>query len=73
MNKINIMDVFLWIDDIAIICFGFIGGVYLHFFLCNAFVKKINHLEAIRIMNTINSVILKSPFMFLFFFPHLLQ
>jgi len=68
LNKINIMDVFLWIDDIAIICFGFIGGVYFAFsFFVMHSLKKINHLEAIRIMNTINSVILKSPFMFLFF------
>ncbi|MAI86795.1 MAG: hypothetical protein CMF99_06505 [Candidatus Marinimicrobia bacterium] len=69
MNNINVMDVLLWIDDIAIICFGFIGGVYFafSFFVMHSF-KKINHLEAIRIMNSINSVILKSPFMFLFFF-----
>ena len=68
LNKINIMNVFLWIDDIAIICFGFIGGVYTAFsFFVMHSLKKINPLEAIRIMNTINSVILKSPFMFLFF------
>ena len=63
------MNVFLWIDDIAIICFGFIGGVYFAFsFFVMHSLKKINHLEAIRIMNSINSVILKSPFMLLFFF-----
>jgi len=28
MNKVNILDIFFWIDDIAIICFGFIGGVH---------------------------------------------
>ena len=27
LNKVNIMDIFIWIDHIAIICFGFIGGV----------------------------------------------
>ena len=69
MNNINVMDVFLWIDDIAIICFGFIGGVYFAFsFFVMHSLKKINHLEAIRIMNSINRVILKSPFMPLFFF-----
>ena len=74
LNKINIMNVFLWIDYIAIICFGFIGGVYTAFsFFVMHSLKKINPLEAIRIMNTINSVILKSPFMFLFFLPLLLQ
>ena len=54
------MDLLLWIDDIAIVCFGFIGGVYFafSFFVMHSF-KKINHLEAIRIMNSINSVILK--------------
>ena len=63
------MDIFLWINDIAIICFGFIGGVYFAFsFFVMHSLKKINHLEAIRIMNSINSVILKSPFMLLFFF-----
>ena len=69
MNNINVMDLLLWIDDIAIICFGFISGVYFafFFFVMHSF-KKINHLEDIRIMNSINSVILKSPFMFLYFF-----
>ena len=63
------MNVFLWIDDIAIICFGFIGGVYFAFsFFVMHSLKKINHQEAIRVMNSINSVILKSPFMLLFFF-----
>ena len=69
MNNNDLMDVLLWIDEIAIICFGFIGGVYFAFsFFVMHSLKKINHLEAIRIMNSINSVILKSPFMFLFFF-----
>jgi len=69
LNNINVMDVLLWIDDIAIICFGFIGGVYFAFsFFVMHSLKKINHQEAIRIMNSINSVILKSPFMLLFFF-----
>ena len=69
MNNINVTDVLLWIDDIAVICFGFIGGVYFafSFFVMHLF-KKINHLEAIRIMNSINSIILKSSFIFLFFF-----
>ena len=69
MNNNDLMDVLLWIDEIAIICFGFIGGVYFAFsFFVMHSLKKINHLEAIRIMNSINSVILKSPFMLLFFF-----
>ena len=68
LNKVNIMDIFIWIDHIAIICFGFIGGVYFAFsFFVMHSLNKINHLEAIRIMNTINSIILKSPFLFLFF------
>mgnify|MGYP001203358405 CR=1 FL=1 len=68
LNKVNIMDIFIWIDHIAIICFGFIGGVYFAFsFFVMHSLNKINHLEAIRMMNTINSIILKSPFMFLFF------
>ena len=68
MNNSNLMDVLLWIDDIAIICFGFISGVYFAFslFVMHS-LKKINHLEAIRIMNSINSVILKSPFIFILF------
>tara|TARA_Y100000591_G_scaffold322475_1_gene338913 strand:+ start:441 stop:614 length:174 start_codon:yes stop_codon:yes gene_type:complete len=28
MNKVNILDIFFWIDDIAIICFGFFWGVH---------------------------------------------
>ena len=58
-----------WIDEIAIISFGFIGGVYFafSFFVMQSF-KKINSSDAIRAMNSINLVILKSPFMGLFFF-----
>ena len=63
------MSLFLWTDEIAIISFGFIGGVYFSFsFFVMQSLKKINHLDAIRAMNSINLVILKSPFMLLFFF-----
>ena len=62
------MSVFLWLDEIAIISFGFIGGVYFAFsFFVMQSLNKISHSEAIRTMTSINSVILKSPFMFLFF------
>ena len=63
------MSVLLWLDEIAIISFGFIGGVYFAFsFFVMQSLNKVSHPEAIRTMNSINSVILKSPFMFLFFF-----
>jgi uncharacterized membrane protein len=64
----NMMSVLLWLDEIAIISFGFIGGVYFAFsFFVMQSLNKVSHSEAIRTMNSINSVILKSPFMFLFF------
>ena len=59
----------LWLDEIAIISFGFIGGVYFAFsFFVMQSLKKTSASDAIRTMNTINLVILKSPFMLLFFF-----
>ena len=65
----NIMSLLLWLDEIAIISFGFIGGVYFAFsFFVMQSLNKISHREAILTMNSINSVILKSPFMLLFFF-----
>lgn len=65
----NIMSLFLWLDKIAIISFGFIGGVYFAFsFFVMQSLNKASYSQAIRIMNLINSVILNSPFMFLFFF-----
>ena len=63
------MSMLSWINQIAIISFGFIGGVYFAFsFFVMQSLNKISHQEAILTMNSINSVILKSPFMFLFFF-----
>ena len=62
----------LWLDEQAITSFGFIGGVYFAFSFFYAILNKISHLEAIRAMNSINSVILKSPFMFLFFFSSII-
>ena len=60
---------FLWLDEIAVVCFGFMGGVYFafSFFVMQSF-NKISPLDAIRSMNSINTVILKSPFILLFFF-----
>ena len=59
----------LWLDEIAIISFGFIGGVYFAFsFFVMQSLKKTSDSAAIRTMNAINVVILKSPFMLLFFF-----
>jgi len=59
----------LWLDEIAIISFGFIGGVYFAFsFFVMQSLKKTGDSDAIRTMNAINVVILKSPFMLLFFF-----
>ena len=59
----------LWLDEIAIISFGFIGGVYFAFsFFVMQSLKKTSDSDAIRTMNAINVVILKSPFMLLFFF-----
>ena len=63
------MSMLLWLDKVAIISFGFIGGVYFAFsFFVMQSLKKTNAPNAIRTMNTINLVILKSPFMLLFFF-----
>ena len=59
----------LFLDELAITSFGFIGGVYFAFsFFVMQSLNKVSHSEAIRTMNSINLVILKSPFMFLFFF-----
>ena len=63
------MSLLLWLGKGAIFCFGFIGGVYFAFsFFVMQSLKKTSASDAIRIMNTINLVILKSPFMLLFFF-----
>jgi len=63
------MSMLLWLDKVAIISFGFIGGVYFAFsFFVMQSLKKTSASDAIRTMNTINLVILKSPFMLLFFF-----
>ena len=63
------MSLLLWLDEIAIISFGFIGGVYFTFsFFVMQSLKKTSASNAIRTMNTINLVILKSPFMLLCFF-----
>ena len=60
---------FEYINAIAIISFGFIGGVYFAFsFFVMHSLNKHNPSEAIKIMNSINEVILKSPFIILFFF-----
>ena len=63
------MSLLVWLDKVAIISFGFIGGVYFAFsFFVMQSLKKTSASDAIRTMNTINLVILKSPFMILFFF-----
>lgn len=63
------MSLLLWLDKVAIISFGFIGGAYFAFsFFVMQSLKKTSASDAIRTMNTINLVILKSPFMLLFFF-----
>ena len=63
------MSFFLWLDKMAILSFGFTGGVYFAFsFFVMQSLKKTSDLDAIRTMNAINQVILKSPFMLLFFF-----
>ena len=65
----NMFSLPLWLDEIAIISFGFIGGVYFAFsFFVMQSLKKTSDSDAIRTMNAINVVILKSPFMLLFFF-----
>ena len=66
------MSLFLWVDEIAIVSFGFIGGVYFAFsFFVMQSLSNTSSSEAIRTMNAINLVILKSPFMFLFIFSSL--
>ena len=63
------MSLLLLLDKVAIISFGFIGGVYFAFsFFVMQSLKKTSAPNAIRTMNTINLVILESPFMLLFFF-----
>ena len=67
------MSLFLWVDEIAIVSFGFIGGVYFAFsFFVMQSLSNTSSSEAIRTMNAINLVILKSPFMFLFIFSSLI-
>ena len=67
------MSLFLWVDEIAIVSFGFIGGVYFAFsFFVMQSLSNTSSTEAIRTMNAINLVILKSPFMFLFIFSSLI-
>ena len=69
----DIASLLLWLDKIAIISFGFLGGVYFAFsFFVMQSLNEIDHKEAIKAMSSINLVILKSPFMVLFFFLHLL-
>ena len=65
----DIASLLLLLDEMAVISFGFLGGVYFafSFFVMQSF-NKIGHIEAIKAMNSINLVILKSPFMILFFF-----
>ena len=65
----DIASLLLLLDEIAVISFGFLGGVYFAFsFFVMQSLNKIDHKEAIRAMSSINLVILKSPFMILFFF-----
>ena len=65
----DIASLLLLLDEIAVISFGFLGGVYFAFsFFVMQSLNKIGHIEAIKAMNSINLVILKSPFMILFFF-----
>ena len=55
------MSLLVWLDKVAIISFGFIGGVYFAFsFFVMQSLKKTSAPDAIRTMNTINIVILKS-------------
>ena len=65
----DIASLLLLLDEIAVISFGFLGGVYFAFsFFVMQSLNKIDHKEAINAMSSINLVILKSPFMILFFF-----
>ena len=66
---LNIISLYEYANEVAIISFGFIGGVYFAFsFFVMHSLNKNNPSEAIKIMNSINEVILKSPFIILFFF-----
>jgi uncharacterized membrane protein len=66
---LNIISLYEYANEVAIISFGFIGGVYFAFsFFVMHSLNKNNPSEAIKIMNSINQVILKSPFIILFFF-----
>ena len=65
----DIASLLLLLDKIAIISFGFLGGVYFAFsFFVMQSLNEIDHKEAIKAMSSINLVILKSPFMILFSF-----
>ena len=65
----DIASLLLLLDKIAIISFGFLGGVYFAFsFFVMQSLNEIDNKEAIKAMSSINLVILKSPFMILFFF-----
>ena len=65
----DIAALLLLLDEIAIISFGFLGGVYFAFsFFVMQSLNEIDNKEAIKAMSSINLVILKSPFMILFFF-----
>ena len=63
------MTIFLnYLEWFAIVSFGFIGGVYFAFsFFVMQSLNELNSTEAIKTMVAINKVILKSPFMTLFF------
>ena len=66
---LNIISWYKYMNEVAIVSFGFIGGVYFAFsFFVMHSLNKHNPSEAIKIMNSINEVILKSPFIILFFF-----
>tara|TARA_B100000287_G_scaffold229937_1_gene216646 strand:- start:357 stop:830 length:474 start_codon:yes stop_codon:yes gene_type:complete len=57
-----------YLEWFAIVSFGFIGGVYFAFsFFVMQSLNELNRTEAIKTMVAINKVILKSPFMALFF------
>ena len=65
----DIASLLLLLDKIAIISFGFLGGVYFAFsFFVMQSLNEIDHKEAIKAMSSINLVILKSPFMIYFSF-----
>ena len=63
----------LWLENAALISFGFMGGVYFAFsFFVMQSLNRLSHSDAILFMNSINLFILKSPFMLLFFFSSFL-